>query len=255
MREGARGGVWGILKAAVRRRCGQLPNLVTLGSLLCGVAAIMLATAEHFTPAAVVVLAAGALDLVDGALARLLPGDEGFGATLDSVADIVSFGVAPALLLYEGYLHPWPVLGWAVAGGFVGCGAWRLARFTVAAKGPYFQGLPITMAGMSAAALLFYRDFWSPRLAALLMLGLAALMVSHLRFPKLPAIAGQFPRPVQVLGLLVVLFCFVAFPAPHVIFALGLTYFVVSLLDNLGFWEAVADGPVGDIVERLRARQ
>src|SRR5947207_447688 len=114
----------------------------------------------------------------------------------------------------------------------------------------------ITFANLlcGVAALLFYRDFWSPRLVALLTLGLAVLMVSHLRFPKFPAIAGRLPRPAQLLALLFLLAASLLVPLWTVIVALGLSYYVGSLLENLGFWEAVADGPVGDVVERLRAR-
>jgi CDP-diacylglycerol--serine O-phosphatidyltransferase len=240
--------------ARARHASAQVPNLITFANLLCGVAAIMLATQRHFAVATGAIFTAGALDLLDGALARRLRGFDAFGEALDSLADIISFGVAPGLLIYEAFLHPWPVLGWVVAGGYVVCGAWRLARFASDAKGPYFRGLPITMAGMSAAALLFYRDFWSPRLVALLTLGLAVLMVSHLRFPKFPAIAGRLPRPAQLLALLFLLAASLLVPLSTVIVALGLSYYVGSLLENLGFWEAVADGPVGDVVERLRAR-
>lgn len=227
---------------------------MTFANLLCGVTAIMLATRQHFVLAAVAIFVAGGCDVLDGILARRLRGGNDFGAALDSLADIISFGVAPGLLVYEGFLEPWPVLGWLVAGGYVVCGAWRLARFATSPCGLYFQGLPITMGGLSVAALLFSRDFWSPRLVALLTLLLAVLMVSHLRFPKLPVLLGRLPRPAQLLVALGPAVAWLAFPFPSVIVAMGIAYFVVSLLDNCGFWGAMAGGPVGDLYERLRAR-
>lgn len=243
------------MRSTIRRRCEQLPNLITFANLLCGVAAIMLATEGHFILAPATIFTAGVLDVFDGALARRLRGADPFGEALDSLADIISFGVAPALLVYDRYLHPWPVLGWVVAGGYVVCGAWRLARFAADGKGPYFEGLPITMAGMSAASLLLYPDFWSPRLVALAVLVLAVLMVSYLRFPKIPVFLGRLPRSAQALAVLLSVLAVLAFPVPNILVVLGLTYFVVSFLENLGFWGAVADGPVGDVVAWLRERQ
>lgn len=242
------------MRTTVRSCTAQIPNAITFANLLCGVAAIMLATEHHFGIAAGAIFIAGVLDVLDGALARRLHAGDAFGEALDSLADIISFGVAPGLLVYEGFLRPWPVLGWVVAGGYVVCGAWRLARFAMGGKGAYFDGLPITMAGMSAASLLFYRDFWSPRLVALLMFVLAVLMVSYLSFPKIPVIVGRLPRPARLVMLLLVLLASSIVPVTHVIFALGLSYYAISFLHNVGFWEAVADGPVGDVVERLRAR-
>lgn len=242
------------MRSTLRRQCDQLPNVITFANLLCGVAAIMLATRGHFTIAPAVIFFAGVLDVLDGALARRLRGHDPFGESLDSLADIISFGVAPALLVYERFLNPWPILGWVVAGGYVVCGAWRLARFAASEKSAYFQGLPITMGGMSVASLLFYPEFWSPRLIALVTLLLAILMISHVRFPKIPVFLGRLPRPALLLAVLLLILASLAFPVPNVITVLGLSYFVISFLENLGFWEAVADGPVGDVVERLRER-
>jgi CDP-diacylglycerol--serine O-phosphatidyltransferase len=242
------------VKRSLRRRCAHLPNLITFVNLLCGVTAIMLAVEGHFLLAPVAVFVAGGLDVLDGALARRLRGADPFGEALDSLADIISFGVAPALLVYEAFLRPWPVLGWMAAGCYVIAGGWRLARFTASERGLYFQGLPITMGGMSSAALLFYRDFWSPGLVAALLPILAALMVSHLRFPKIPVFLGRLPLPAQLLSCALVLLAARAFLVPNVIVVLGLTYYAVSFLDNVGVWGAVAGGPVGEVIARLRQR-
>lgn len=234
--------------------CQQLPNVVTFGNLLCGVTAIMLATRGYFLAAPLVIFFAGLLDVLDGVLARRFRGGDAFGEALDSLADIISFGIAPALLIYEGFLQPWPILGWVVAGGYAICGAWRLARFAAAEKTPFFQGLPITMAGMSVSAFLFYPNFWSPRAVAIFTLALAILMISHLRFPKIPMLLRPFPRPVRAIVLLGVLVSMFVFSPGSVLTVLGLTYFSVALLENFGFWEAVGDSPVGDIAARFRER-
>jgi CDP-diacylglycerol--serine O-phosphatidyltransferase len=242
------------LKAKLLQGCAQLPNIVTFGNLLCGITAIMLATRGYFLAAPLVIFFAGLLDVLDGVLARRFRGGDAFGEALDSLADIISFGIAPALLIYEGFLQPWPILGWVVAGGYAICGAWRLARFAAAEKTPFFQGLPITMAGMSVSAFLFYPNFWSPRAVAIFTLILAVLMVSHVRFPKVPMLLRPFPRPARAILLLGLLVAAVVYSPGSVLTALGLTYLGIAFLENLGFWEAVADGPVGDMVTRLRNR-
>ena len=242
------------MKARMRRGFQQLPNVITFGNLLCGVAAIMLAMERHFLLAPAAIFLAGMLDVMDGILARRLRGSDAFGEALDSLADIISFGVAPAMLVYEGFLHPWPVVGWFVAGGYVVCGAWRLARFAAAERSVFFQGLPITMAGMTVAAFLFYPHFWTPRAVGLVTLGVAVLMVSHLRFPKIPMLVRPFPRPTRPVLALALAGTAVAISPAALLTALGLTYFVVAALENLGFWEAVAESPVRAAVARLRGR-
>jgi CDP-diacylglycerol--serine O-phosphatidyltransferase len=242
------------LRGKVRQGCQQIPNVITFGNLLCGVAAIMLAMDHHFTTAAALIFLAGVLDVLDGVIARRMRGSNPFGESLDALADIISFGVAPALLVYTVFLHRWPVFGVLVAGGYVVCGAWRLARFAASERGPFFQGLPITMGGMSLATFLFYPTFWTPHAVAALTLILAALMVSQFRFPKIPMLLRPFPRPTRPLvAALLAVAALVISPAA-VLTALGGTYFAVALLENIGFWEAMADGPVGEAVARMRAR-
>ena len=113
-----------------------LPNLVTLLALCSGVTSIKLAIENRYELAVGAIIVAIILDAVDGRLARMLKGSSRFGAELDSLADFVNFGVAPALLLYFWSLHELGNLGWIAALSLAVCGALRLARFNVAVDDP-----------------------------------------------------------------------------------------------------------------------
>ena len=125
-----------------------LPNLMTAGNLFCGFAAVLriydgaqetdfLRAASDFHDAIWFILAACIFDLLDGRLARLGGHESAFGREFDSLADIVSFGMAPALLVYQIVLGEFQNLGWMIAFVYLACGALRLARFNcVAATGP-----------------------------------------------------------------------------------------------------------------------
>jgi CDP-diacylglycerol--serine O-phosphatidyltransferase len=127
-----------------------LPNLVTLLALSMGLTAIRFAVEGHFEKAVTAVMAAAVLDGLDGRLARALKGTSRFGAELDSLADFVDFGVAPALLLYFWALHEIKGLGWFAALVFAIAAALRLARFNVMSEDParpawhsdFFVGMP-----------------------------------------------------------------------------------------------------------------
>ncbi|HXP13304.1 MAG TPA: phosphatidylcholine/phosphatidylserine synthase, partial [Stellaceae bacterium] len=106
-----------------------IPNILTLLALCAGMTAIRLALLNRFEPAAVAIILAGVLDGIDGRIARLLKGTSTFGAELDSLSDFVSFGVAPATLLYVWTMDGLHGIGWALALLFTVCCALRLARF------------------------------------------------------------------------------------------------------------------------------
>ena len=184
-----------------------LPNLLTLGNLLAGATALAL-LGSNARPAAVLTCVAAGLvfDLLDGRVARALKADNAFGTQLDSLADVVSFGVVPTLAVWDWKLA---ALGWAaapVAGLLAAAAAWRLARFNVNAGGPArvergaarSHGLPVTF----PAALLLAGGVAAPEVSplavAVLCPVLALLMVSRLpyrtfkdRSPALPlAVAG-----------------------------------------------------------------
>ncbi len=173
-----------------RRGIYILPSLFTVGNLLCGFAAVVQASLGRFSLAAVLIIIAGVLDGLDGRIARLTGTTSDFGVEFDSLADIISFGVAPAFLVFSWVLYPLGRIGWLAAFVFVVCAAMRLARFNIqrsAIEKRYFAGLPSPAAAGTAAAVVFAFPestglAWLPIAALPLMVGLAVLMVSRLRY-------------------------------------------------------------------------
>ena len=108
-----------------------LPNLFTTGNLLCGFVAIIKSLQGHYVIAAIAILVANLFDMVDGRVARMTNATTPFGMEYDSICDVVSFGVAPAILAYLWSLQPFGRIGWLVAFLYLACGAMRLARFNV----------------------------------------------------------------------------------------------------------------------------
>lgn len=137
-----------------------LPNIITLLAVCSGVTAIRLATEDRYELAVAAVILACLLDALDGRVARMLKGASKFGAELDSLADFVNFGVAPAMLLYMWSLHELKNIGWIVALGLAISCALRLARFNVAIDDPekppfagkFFSGIPAPAGALLAMA-------------------------------------------------------------------------------------------------------
>jgi CDP-diacylglycerol---serine O-phosphatidyltransferase len=169
-----------------------IPNILTLLALCAGMTAIRLALADKYQSAAAAIIIAGVLDTLDGRIARLLKSTSPFGAQLDSLSDFVSFGVAPAVLLYLWTMAQLSSLGWALVLLFGVCCALRLARFNTqlgAELPPYaynfFTGVPapagagLVMIPMFVSFEFGFAFFRSPYLNGLVLAGVAALMVSR----------------------------------------------------------------------------
>ena len=162
-----------------------IPNLLTIGNLLLGVLAVQMCLQGDFRPAAVVIMVGMALDGLDGRVARMLGTESEFGRELDSLADIVTFGIAPAAVMYMVELRSMGPAGTAIALLYPLAGAFRLARFNVQkGRARYFVGLPITAAGGIMAAFSLYHGLipgiWLP----VVTVALSLLMVSHIRYPN-----------------------------------------------------------------------
>ena len=206
-----------------------LPNLITLLALCSGITAIRLGIEGRYELAVAGIMVAVVLDAVDGRLARFLKGTSRFGAELDSLADFVNFGVAPALLLYTWSLNALRTAGWVIALVLAICCALRLARFNVALDDPnkppwanmFFTGAPAP-AGAGLALLPLYLGFLGlvddghdyALIVGPYVVGVALLMVS-----RIPTFSGKtvglIPREMvlPVLGLAVLgAIMLIAFP-------------------------------------------
>ncbi|MBK8093819.1 MAG: CDP-diacylglycerol--serine O-phosphatidyltransferase [Verrucomicrobiaceae bacterium] len=185
---------------------------MTAGNLLCGFAAILQIWSGHFHYAIVLILAACVFDALDGRVARMSGAESPFGRELDSLADIVSFGVAPALLVHEIVLKDLdrPTgMGWLISCAYLVCGAMRLARFNclaaadVKCSSKSFRGCPIPAAAgviSSLTLLILWLDSsereigaWKYALAVLMAL-LSYLMVSDLEYPSFKAVNWRTKR-------------------------------------------------------------
>ncbi|MGG3467155.1 CDP-diacylglycerol--serine O-phosphatidyltransferase [Neobacillus pocheonensis] len=155
-----------------------IPNLFTIGNLICGVLSITLNMSGYLEVACLFIFLSALFDLLDGRIARKLKVNSEFGVELDSLADIVSFGVAPALLFHS--IAAPSILTSLAFILFPTMGALRLARFSVKPTIGYFKGLPIPAAGLPLAGMGFflYSNAW-------ITLILALLMVSPIRVKKL----------------------------------------------------------------------
>jgi len=243
-----------------------LPNLMTAGNLFCGFAAVsciidaaLIDTSETavlialYYKALAFILAACVFDLLDGRLARLGGCESPFGREFDSLADVVSFGVAPALLVYRLVLVDWGTIGWLIAFIYLLCGTMRLARFNCMAEGAHedknrdFVGFPIpAAAGLIASLTLFmlWLDFgdatlelgkWKGTLELgkwrfalpVLLLFLSFMMFSRVRYPSFKGLGWRTQRSLpKFLGIIVIIaLCALWYQwAPALVFTIFLLY-------------------------------
>lgn len=221
-----------------------LPNLITTMNMFSGFVAIVKAIQGDFQFAAYAIVAAAIFDQLDGRVARLTHSMSKFGAEYDSLCDLVSFGVAPAVMLFLWSLQPFGRIGWLAAFLFTACGALRLARFNVQAEiveKAYFQGLPIPMAaGIVASSVLAFTDLeWEPKgsfgLLAMTVL-LSVVMVSTFRYRSFKDIDLKHRLPFHyiVVGLAVIVL--VAYRPEVMLFVLFMGYAVLGALVGILGW-------------------
>jgi CDP-diacylglycerol--serine O-phosphatidyltransferase len=193
----------------VRRGVYLLPSLFTMANRFCGYACIVYAMRGEFATAAPFIGFAIVLDMLDGRVARMTGATSEFGVQFDSLADVVSFGVAPAILAFSWGLQPLGRIGWAVGFLFVAAAAVRLARFNIQAATQdkkYFVGLPSpAAAGVPAATVFAYPVGLETTPHAVLALAMvvapALLMVSTIRFRSFKTFDLQSRRSYPVLLL------------------------------------------------------
>lgn len=176
--------------AGLRRGMYILPSAFTIGNILLGFYAVISGVRGDFQKAALLVFGAGILDALDGRIARLSGTDSDFGREYDSLADVVTFGAAPAYLCYLWGLDELGRIGWLVPLYFLVCTATRLARFNVQVRvvdTRYFVGLPAPAAAGTICAILFYAPdkewrSWSVGFLMVALLVIGSLMVSTFRY-------------------------------------------------------------------------
>jgi CDP-diacylglycerol--serine O-phosphatidyltransferase len=207
-----------------RRRQGifLFPSLLTTANLFCGFFAMLLTVDHRYTEAAIAIFVAMVMDLLDGRVARLMKATSQFGVEYDSLADVISFCVAPAFLLYSFALHALGRAAWFGAFLFVVCGALRLARFNVQTglDRRFFVGLSTPAAAGVAAALVVLLEGAEPARAVRVAIAaatylLALLMVSTFRYWSFKEIDFARRRPVETL-LVVVLAVMIVATKPEV---------------------------------------
>lgn len=191
-----------------------LPNLFTSGALFCGFYAIVAGMDHHFHHAAIAIFIAMLLDGMDGRVARMTNTQSAFGEQYDSLADMVSFGVAPALVMFTWVLHDLGRWGWAAAFIYTACAALRLARFNTqigVVDKRYFIGLASPMAAAIIAATVLTLSSYDPEIIwakaglAILTVFAGLLMVSNFRYTSFKSVdfRGRVPFGVMLLIVMV----------------------------------------------------
>jgi CDP-diacylglycerol--serine O-phosphatidyltransferase len=184
-----------------------LPNWFTIGNLFLGIVAIIMVFNARTDVASILVIVAMLLDGLDGRVARALNVQSEFGKQLDSLSDVISFGVAPAFVMYVAeFQHVHAAIGWFVTALFPICGALRLARYNVHAGIPgFFIGLPIPVAGGVLCTLALFASSIPTWVIVVVSLVLSVLMVSQVKYPSIKE--WHFPRwliwitPVFIVGV------------------------------------------------------
>jgi CDP-diacylglycerol--serine O-phosphatidyltransferase len=239
-----------------RRGIYLLPNMFTTAGLFAGFYAIVAAMGGRFEAAAIAIFAAMIMDGIDGRIARLTRTQSAFGEQYDSLSDMVSFGLAPALVMYEWSLHAmisigWAKLGWLAAFIYTAGAALRLARFNAqlaTAEKRWFKGLPSPSAAAVVAGLVWVgadlgiagRDLVYPAFVLTILMG--GLMVSNAGYYSFKEIDFKNRVPFVALLLVVLIYVFVTIDPPKVLFT--------------GFLVYALSGPVTTLlrIRRRRAR-
>ncbi len=230
-----------------RRVISLIPNILTTGNLFSGLASILFVFRGNYEAAGIAILVAIVFDVLDGTTARLMKSTSDFGLQYDSLGDVVSFGVAPGLLMYVWALSTQDKIGAAVMFAFVACGTLRLARHNVMAaaskpgEGKPFTGLPIPgAAGVIATLVIFDQNIEylgegvRPNLGILLTLFLAFLMVSNFHYRSLKELKTQEHYLFNILVYTVLVLMLVIAAAQHVPYeVIMLTVFVVYALSGV----------------------
>jgi len=229
------------VKRRLKIKKNVIPSIFTLLNLFFGFMAIITAAQGEFQKAAWLIIAAALFDALDGKLARLFGVPSRFGMEFDSIADMVSFCTAPAILVYFAYLQNlMPLVAAVISFIPLLAGGVRLARFNVSQDEsplPIFIGLPTPAAALVISSFILFsfsvrNDLGDPRIAISLMFGLALLMISHIRYSKIPEL-GNGRKAVIKLIVIVLMAVATVFWREYVVFPGIVLYVVWGLVNSL----------------------
>jgi CDP-diacylglycerol---serine O-phosphatidyltransferase len=219
-----------------------LPNTLTLCSMLLGFYSILASLKGNYIHAAWGILFATVFDGLDGWVARLTNSTTRFGIELDSLSDLVAFGVAPSVMIYKWALTPFGRIGWVAAFWFLACGALRLARYNVqmgSSESKSFTGMPIPAAASIVATLvLFFYEIWDSSPGKnIYILGLtivlALLMVSTLRFHGAKELDFRKRKPFWILVAFVIVLMLIVMHPPITLFVFAMIYLIGGIIENI----------------------
>ena len=251
----------------VRRGVYILPSILTIGNLFCGFYAIIAIYKHDFSKAVLAIIIALVIDFLDGAVARFAKATSDFGMELDSLADLVSFGVAPGMLAYVFAMQPFGRIGWLAAFLFAACGALRLARFNIQTKKldtRYFVGLPVpAAAGIVVSSVLFLGEspslvvleyqVLSPEVTSALMVVLvtvtAFLMVSKVRYRSLKEIDISRRHPFTILISVILAMLVIASEPRLLLFGFFFLYALSGFFRYLPLWRKRVPVDLGEELE------
>jgi CDP-diacylglycerol--serine O-phosphatidyltransferase len=232
---------------ARRKGIYLLPNLLTTGALFCGFYAVLSGFSGNYEWAAMAIFAAMLFDGLDGRVARMTNTESDFGVQYDSLSDMVSFGVAPAVVAYGWGVSDLGTVGLAAAFVYASCGALRLARFNVQAESSdnkTFTGLPSPVAAALVAGFIWSAyeldsSFWLSVAGALLTAVAGLLMVSNLKYPSFKEIDLRGKVPFMVILSVVMGFVVITIDPPRILFAMAAVFSfsapAIWLLSKLGY--------------------
>ena len=229
-----------------------LPNLITSGGLFCGVFSISQTLAGFYFTAALALIAAQFFDGIDGRVARITRTTSAFGVQYDSLCDLVSFGVAPGILIYQWALLPWGVWGWLATAVFVCCAAVRLARFNTMVDetdGGYFVGLPVPIASAFLAGLVLITNYFGHSAlpakhipVLVITYALSVLMVSSVPYPSFKQLNVNQRQPLWIFIAGIVFLQLLIVRYDVVIFLCAIGY--VASGPGIWLWSAMEEGRI-----------
>lgn len=225
----------------MRKGIYLLPTTLTLCGMFLGFYAIIASFKGDFIHAAWAIVIANIFDGLDGWVARVTRSTTKFGIELDSLSDLIAFGIAPAVLIYSSSLHFFGRVGWAAVFLYVICGALRLARYNAqmgSSEGKAFQGLPIPGAAMVVASfILFYNEIWGgvigkDYLILIMVFILGVMMVSTLRYHSLKEVNPRSRRAFWILVAFGVGLIILFINPQVVIFIFSLSYMFWGIVES-----------------------